>query len=480
MIKSNHTLRRIARSGLPRLLASMAMVFWITGIGLPALLLGGSSPALTQEAISTEEPPPQLGEEVTPMDTSFQEQPSRPGLFPWLKVQMKDAPPFFRDMKLDINLRTYYLNRSKFDNSNIEAWALGGSIAYRSGWLLNHFGIGATLYTSQPLYAPEDRDGTLLLKPGQEGYTVLGQLYARVKLIEDNFINIYQYEYNTPYLNKNDSRMTPNTFEGYTFTGAYGGKDGLPKFTYGAGYIDKIKPRNSDTFISMSEAAGTSSDVKRGVYTAGANVAFPAFSIGAIDYYSSDIINIGYAEATFKTAVTEKVGLSFAAQFTDQRSVGSELLKGYSFSTNQTGVKAETSIGGGLITLAYTLAATGADLQNPWSSFPGYTSVQVQDFNRAGENALMVKGSYDFSKLGLGGLTAYGLWVHGWGAVNPSTKADVYQQDEYDCDLQWRPKSGILKGLWFRLRYAHIVQRGAGNATMDDIRAIINYDFSLL
>ena len=83
-------------------------------------------------------------------------------------------------------------------------------------------------YTSQPLYGPDDKDGTLLLKPGQEGYTVVGQLYGRVKLIEDNFINIYRYEYNTPYINKNDNRMTPNTFEGYTFTGAYGGKDGAP------------------------------------------------------------------------------------------------------------------------------------------------------------------------------------------------------------------------------------------------------------
>ena len=54
-------------------------------------------------------------------------------------------------------------------------------------------------------------------------------------------------------------------------------------------------------------------------------------------------------------------------------------------------------------------------MQSPWSSYPGYTSVQVQDFNRAGENAFMVKGSYDFTRLGLEGVTAYALFVHGWG-----------------------------------------------------------------
>jgi len=50
--------------------------------------------------------------------------------------------------------------------------------------------------------------------------------------------------------------MTPNTFEGYTVHGAFGeGKTG-PGFTYGAGYVPKIKERNSDEFIYMSEAAG--------------------------------------------------------------------------------------------------------------------------------------------------------------------------------------------------------------------------------
>ena len=44
--------------------------------------------------------------------------------------------------------------------------------------------------------------------------------------------------------------MTPNTFEGVTV----GGK--VDWVQYLAGYLWKIKPRNSDEFISMSEQAG--------------------------------------------------------------------------------------------------------------------------------------------------------------------------------------------------------------------------------
>jgi len=39
------------------------------------------------------------------------------------------------------------------------------------------------------------------------------------------------------------------------------------------------------------------------------------------------------------------------------------------------------------------------DLQNPWSSYPVTTSVQVQDFNRAKEKAFLVKAAYDFTPL---------------------------------------------------------------------------------
>jgi hypothetical protein len=174
------------------------------------------------------------------------------------------------------------------------------------------------------------------------------------------------------------------------------------------------------------------------VATAGLLFSQGPFSIGAIDYYSDDILNIFYAEAKGVFHLTKELGLLFAAQYTDQRSVGEDLLKGFDFRTNQFGIKGEMSYRKAILTLGYTIADKGADLQSPWGVHPGYTSVQVQDFNRAGENALLGKLSYDFSSLGLTGVTAYALWVHGWNRVDPVTNASVKQEDEYDFDLQWR------------------------------------------
>jgi outer membrane porin, OprD family len=471
---------RLMGRGLPAVLAA---AFFTVALGFLAMLSLGSAPVMAQEYIGDQEPVPEsVDQVVTPMELSFQEKPKIPRFFPWLKEQLKDTPPFFRDTKLNLNFRTYYFYRDKYDDTVSESWALGGALSYQSGWFLDHFAVGSVLYTSQRLYGPSDRDGALLLRPGQHGYTVVGQLYGRVKLIEDNFLNIYRYEYNTPYINKNDNRMTPNTFEGYTFNGAYGGKDGALGFRYGGGYITKIKERNADEFKWMSQDAGAA--VKRGVGVGGASVSYKGLTFGAIDYYSNDIINIIYTEGSYKLRVMEKLGLLFSAQFTDQRSTGDDLLKGFSFQNNQIGVKSDISYGGGILTLAYTHTQKGADMQSPWSGYPGYTSVQVQDFNRSGENAFMVKGSYDFTRLGLEGVSAYALFVHGWGRVDPITKASVADENEFDVDVQYRPQWKFLKGLWFRVRYAMVNQWEGPQTTIkdtiNDFRVIVNYDIPLL
>jgi hypothetical protein len=465
-----------------KLSASMMVMSLTAAISFMVMLPWGGRPVLANEAVSQDEPTSTSVEEsVSSIERSYAEKAARPGFFPQLKAGLKDTDPFFRDTKLDVNLRTYYFYRDNYPNTTPqinEAWAIGGALSYKSGWFLNHLGLGAVYYLSEPLYGPEDRDGTLLLRSGQRGYSVLGQLYGRVKLIEDHFLNLYRYEYNTPYINKQDNRMTPNTFEGYTFQGASGGKDGAPGFRYGGGYISKIKERNSEDFVWMSQDAGA--PVNTGVEFGNVLFSLGRLSIGAIDYYCADVINIGYAEAKYTWPVTQKLGLLFAAQFTDQRSVGDDLLKGYAFSVNQVGVKTEMSYGGALLSLAFTTDSSGADLQNPWSSYPGYTSVQVKDFNRAKEKAFLVKAAYDFTRLGLEGVTAYALFVHGWDRIDPSTGQDVANENELDLDLQWKPKAGFFKNFWPRIRYAVVHQYEGEKNYIHDFRIILNYDFSLL
>src|SRR5882762_9294092 len=391
----------------------------------------------------------------TPLDESF-------GLPQGPLERQRPLLDALKDTKFEFNFRTFYFDRSDFSGAEKQAWAIGGWVGVKTGYFLDHIAFGATLYTSNPIYAPDDRDGTTLLAPGQNGYTILGEFYAELRIVKDVGITVGAKGYDTPFINRNDTRMTPNTFEAVVLQGRYEfgdsssganvtsdgiglSKDGkevavptptpaqdVAAIKYGLGYFDKIKERNDSEFVSMAIDAGA--PVERGVWAAGAVYEKGKFNIGAIDYYSQDIINIAYAQTGFELPLATDWRLRFAGQYVDQGSVGDNELQGHSFSGHQFGIKVELPIKKALFTAAFTHAWGNANMQNPWSGYPGYTSVQVQDFNRAGESAFLLRAGYDFPWVD--GLSAYALAVFG---TDPDS-ATQFRQNEFDSNLQWGPK----------------------------------------
>ena len=74
-------------------------------------------------------------------------------------------------------------------------------------------------------------------------------MYGELKY--DNYdATVGRQSLDLPYVNKEDNREVPNTFEAYRLVGRY------RQVQFIAGYVDKIKRRNSSTFISMAKAAG--------------------------------------------------------------------------------------------------------------------------------------------------------------------------------------------------------------------------------
>jgi hypothetical protein len=382
-----------------------------------------------------------------------------------------------RDTTFNVQLRSFYLDRDNFNSSQSQAWTLGGSAGFKTGYFGNIVALGATGYTSQRLDGPLDKDGTQLLQPGQEPYTALGELYGQFRLTDEILATIGRRGFDTPFINTRDSLMTPNTFVAYAVQGETGSTNDSTTLRFGAGYVDKIKVRNAQDFESMATAAGAPSGVDRGVYVAGANYKTGALSIGAVDYYSADIINIAYSETRYALTLADRVSLRFAAQYTDQHSTGSDLLTGKSFSTNQYGLKGELALGPALLTVARTVTAigtlsstgSGTSIRSPWGGYPGYTAVQIQNFYRSGEDATMLRAAYNFPRLT--GLSVYALWVDG----STPHVAQQYAQREYDANMQWITQAGILKGLTLLVRYGHVAQGGPGDQHQDELRLVLYY-----
>jgi hypothetical protein len=402
-------------------------------------------------------------------------------LFPEMRQELSDTPAFFRDSTFSINFRSYYrdniTNTPGTPTTINEAWAAGGSLAFETGKILDRLWGGAVFYTSLPIYAPLDRDGTGLLMPGQQGYDVVGQLYGRLRLFDDNIFTAGRYLYDTPFLGPHDNRMTPNTFGGFVLQGSYGDPASGPAIRYGGGFINEIKPRNADVFQSMARAAGANADYGTGL--GGARLTWGPFEIGAIEYYTQDTLNIVYAEGKYGINLAPEVNAILALQYADQRSTGLNLLNGGNyFATDEFGAKIDLGYQTAILTLGFSSVNPGFQMQSPWNANPFYTDAQIQAFQHAGEQTFMAGLSYVFTPIGLKGVAAsvfyFDAWADGVAAAVPIV------ENEWDFNLEWRPAWKPLPGLWFRARYGHSnTWQNNALTTVDEVRLILNYTVNL-
>jgi hypothetical protein len=377
-----------------------------------------------------------------------------------------DAAPFWRDSRFYARPRSYYFERQRDDAPDSLAWAYGGWLGFRSGAWRDRVRLDAALYTTQRAYGPGDKDGTGLLGEGQEGFWVLGEASVDVTLTETLSTRLYRQTFNLPYLNRNDSRMVPNTFEAYTLR-----KRPADGWALLASHVRQMKTRTSDDFVSLSEAAGFADEDE-------------PLSVGALSFEPGDSFNVGatcqvawefmqtcYAEANLLTYVAEEFALRFGGQYTDQRSVGDEM--GGDFDTYVYGGKIAAGYRGAVLTAAFT--STGdVRIRNPFGGYPGYLSLMISSFNRAEEDGWLLGLSYDFSELGLPGLSGFVNYAEGdTPDGGPRASPD---QEEFDMTVDYRPTWRLLDGLWLRARAAWLDRDGGGDVT--DYRLILNYERS--
>jgi hypothetical protein len=387
---------------------------------------------------------------------------------------MERLPPFLRDTALSLHLRTFYFNRLNPDDTQNEAWAFGGWLAYESGWLWDSFALGAAGYTSLPLYAPDDTPGTLLLKPPQDPLFVLGQLYGQLRYKEYALLTGYRQLVDDGYVNPNDSRMIPNTFEAATLTGRVG------PIGYNVAYLTAMKPRQEDDFPNMAEVAGIQGRNRGLVLTRLSSEPFPGLSLYGANYLVPDVFNTAYGNADYRHALTADLAFRIGVQYTDQRSIGSEFLS--DFQTWNVGIRGDLIWRGLTLGAAFGVTGDDAGLRTPYGSWPGYLAFMETDFNRADEKAWGAGVRYDFDAgdllpgLQIPGLSVFLRYAEGHDRVDPSTNSGLPTTREGNFDIIWNIP--WVRGFQFRFRNAY-TDRGSGRL-QQAYRIIVNYDIPLL
>jgi hypothetical protein len=388
-----------------------------------------------------------------------------------IHLEDQERAAFWDDSTLVLKPRTYYLHRDRDTKQDNVGWALGGALEYQSGWFRDRLRLSATVYTSQKLYGPSDKDGTLLFKPGPKSFTVLGEANLTWRFAERQGIRVGRQRFELPYLGSHDIRMVPNTFEAIAIGNT--SKTGL---AYMAGYVDSIKRKNDDEFIPMSEAAGAANS-DEGVGFAGARYKTQDGTlVGAIYQHTFDVFGTFFAKIEHPFTLNASK-LKAYLQYTDQRSVGDQLIG--NFDTNLLAAKLELKQKN--ITWRVALSSTdeNSGIQKPYGNPANYLSVIVDDFDRAGEDAWLIGMSYDFKRIGIGELSAFGNIVHG---DTPDSGGNASPDEtEYDVTFDYRMKQGWTDRIWLRVRTAYIDQDEAtGGDDFIDFRIIVNYDYDLL
>jgi len=439
-----------------RLLASVGLLFF-------------AQPLAAAERELEEAPPPSSADEIeTPIERVFPDLEKKPSLFPWVREQLEGRHPFLADTRLEARFRTYYLRKHQTTDVLSEAWAMGGSLYYRSGWLADMFAIEVEGFTSQPLYAPEDRGGTGLLAPVQEGYSALGIANAKLRYKGIELTGFRQY-LDLPYVNRNDSRMTPNTFESVTLTKSEGG------VLFSTGYTWKIKRRTSDEFVSMSEAIGF--EKERG-FVHGGIIWDPSedLHVGATTGVMPDVFGGTYGELGFVRPITDQLQARIDTQFTYQYAIAKELPGVSLADTWNLGIRSSSSWKGAMLRLGATFTGPNGPILHPYGSSPSYSFLMQRAFDRAREKALLASLSYDFSRLGIDGLSFIMNFAAGFGGEESGERGNA---QEVDLTLDYRLGDGLLESFWLRLRGSWLHDELA-DRDGTDVRAILRYDFQVI
>ena len=394
---------------------------------------------------------------------------------------------FLRDSASGMQLRSLYFRRDLPGGRIQETLAAGGWIWARTGYWRDFVSFGGTVAGAGPVYGPERRDGAGLLKQHQEGYAVVSEAYARFKY-PDHLLTVFRQSISatapqkaegvrplasdTNYLGARDLRMTPLTYKAALLNGVLS-----PSLRYQAGYVAKVKDLNSEHFVSMSRLAGVTGR-DEGMWTGGLQWS-PAkdFWAQAFYYHVKDTLRIAYADVDRVTRTSRESYHRLAAQYTDQRSEGANLLTRREFRTWNAAVYAE--YGWRWLTAYAAVASTGRgqQIRTPYSFGPFFVTQRIKTFNRAGEDAVLLGTTFNFAAAGFAGLTLDVNAAEGRHAIDAASGAAQPRWREYDADLVYRfAKESVVPGMRVRFRWATVREYFPARIDRtDDLRFDVNW-----
>ena len=430
-------------------------------------------------------------------------------------AQQASAAGFVEDSKATLGLRNFYINTDYRDgtgpNKN-EEWGQGFDLRFISGYTQGTvgFGIDAIGLLGVKLDSGGGTNGAAnsaayggTVFPSKsngeavDDFSSLG-LTAKAKVSQTE-LKLGTLQPKLPVIVTNDGRLLPQTWEGGQLTSG-----DIKDLTLVGGQIEHVKGRNSSNNeqLAINGASPRTINSNKFIYAGGdykitKDLTAQYYYGNLEDFYKQHFLGLVH-----NWAIGPGVLKSDFRYFnsSDDGANGSNPL--YYSTGNYSGVangkgKVDNNLYSGLF--LYSVAGHtfggGYQVSNGSSDFPWLnqgdgssnytiTDSQIQKFARAGERTWQARYSFDFAKVGVPGLTAGVVYLHGDNIDTVNARgaqaANGASEWERDLNVGYVVQSGALKNLGLAWKNASWRTDLPNTRSQDENRLIVSYSIPLL
>ncbi|WP_172153265.1 OprD family porin [Pseudomonas tumuqii] len=390
------------------------------------------------------------------------------------------------DSKASLDTRNFYMSRDFRQagavQSKSEEWAQGFILRFESGYTQGPigFGVDAIGLLGIKLDSSPDRVGTGILKSDREApkraQDEYGEAGLTAKLRASNStLKLGTLQPVLPPLMRNDSRLLPQTFRGAWFN-----SNEIEGLNLDLGRIDRVNLRDSSDNQELSVFNGG----KRNIVLGQTKTSDELLFAGGRYQWSTQLATSYYYGGLDDIYKQHLVNLVHQLPLGEGRSFKSDIR--YARSTDDGGSNVDNHAFGALFTYRLGLQGFTAGYQQ-LSGDTGFAYiagsdnalvnlVQVNDFGNQDERSWQLRYDYDFSGLGLPGLTFMTRYLSG-DNVDRGAGQGEGRTWERNTDLAYVVQSGPLKNLGLKLRNA--ITRSNFGSDIDENRFIVSYSLPL-
>lgn len=387
---------------------------------------------------------------------------------PCVSFSAEDLKGAFEEGHITAKSRTYYFERDYDDSNTRQDIATGGMFYYTTDEL-NGISLGIAFYTGQGMGLNNDnRDVYGLLAKDTNGdhenFTVVGESYIKAAF-QETTLKLGRQELELPWVNTDDNRLTPQSTNAYTII-----NKSIPDLEVFFSHITRMRGKASESFVSMTEYAELHAD--KPVSAVGTTYrGIKNLELQAWDFFGHDFINNLYVKAIYSDEIEGMLVWHLTGQHLKQDDMGDSV--GGPVDTYMFGIESGIEAHGFDISLAASVNGND-DIIYPWGH-DFLVSAMVNDLYQADGKGWMAVLAYDYSEIGIPGLTA--KIVHADMNTPDSGNNAGPDMTETDFDIRYR-FGGYLDGLGLRTRYG-IIDRSEslGGEDYTDLRIQLTYDF---